>query len=163
MTSKTVALSAAVGAGAALVLLKLLGSSKPKSERTVTLDERNEEGGEGWVYNSAQILNGVVYASGQVAIQVLGPNAVPGVETDCRTEADFCMENLKAVLEASGSDLSKVLRTTCLLADISDYDQFNKIYEAYFPDPATRPARVCFAVGALPLGAKVEVACEAYV
>jgi 2-iminobutanoate/2-iminopropanoate deaminase len=64
---------------------------------------------------------------------------------------------LKAVLEKSGSSMDKVLKTTCLLNDIKDYAAFNKIYLEYFPNDATRPARLCYAPGGLPLGGLVEV------
>ena len=68
---------------------------------------------------------------------------------------------MQALLKESGSDFTRVLKTTCYLGDISYYGDFNEIYGEFFPDNATKPARVCFAAGALPLGAKVEVECTA--
>ena len=108
-------------------------------ERGVILHPLNEPGKGGFVYNAAQTHNGVVYASGQVAVQVLGAN---GSGADVTTEAKHCMANLIDVLHKSGSDVSKIMRTTCLLGDISMYAEFNAAYIEYFPDPATRPARV---------------------
>jgi 2-iminobutanoate/2-iminopropanoate deaminase len=65
------------------------------------------------------------------------------------------MKNLEAILIAAGSDWSKVVKTTCLLADMGDFAAMNAVYAKYFPkDP---PARAAFAVKDLPLGAKVEI------
>ena len=65
--------------------------------------------------------------------------------------------NLKAVLEESGSDLTKCLKVQAFLNDIADYPEFNKVWLEFFPDEATRPARVCFGPGGLPFGALVEI------
>ncbi|MBP5565149.1 MAG: regulator, partial [Lachnospiraceae bacterium] len=64
------------------------------------------------------------------------------------------MENLSAVLEASGSSLSKAVKTTCFLKDINDFAAFNNIYAEYF---TKKPARSCVEVANLPKGALVEV------
>ena len=65
-------------------------------------------------------------------------------------------------VEAAGSSCDRVLKMTCYLSDMSDYAAFNDVYLKYFPDDATRPARVCIAVKALPFGALVEVEGTAY-
>ena len=85
------------------------------------------------------------------------------VGEDIQSQTAQVMENLRAILLASGSDMSKVLRATCYLSDIDLYDGFNDVYLRYFPDEATRPARVCFAVAALPFSAKIEVEVTAFV
>ena len=64
------------------------------------------------------------------------------------------MKNLSAILEAAGSSMDKVVKTTCFLADIADFAAFNEVYAKYFPQ---KPARSCFAVKALPAGALAEV------
>ena len=64
------------------------------------------------------------------------------------------MENLKAIAAEAGSDLSKAVKTTCFLADMSDFDKFNRIYAEYFTG---KPARSCVAVKTLPKNVLVEV------
>ena len=64
------------------------------------------------------------------------------------------MKNLKNVLNAAGADFSNVVKTTCFLADISDFAKFNEVYSKYID---SKPARSCVAVKALPKGALVEV------
>ena len=65
-----------------------------------------------------------------------------------------------AVLSAASGDASTVVKTTCYLADISDFAEFNKVYSEYFTNDF--PARSCFAVKDLPLGAKIEIEAVAY-
>ena len=64
------------------------------------------------------------------------------------------MKNLKAVLEAAGSDLTKAVKTTCFLQNIGDFAAFNAVYARYFTE---KPARSCVEVASLPKGALVEV------
>jgi 2-iminobutanoate/2-iminopropanoate deaminase len=64
------------------------------------------------------------------------------------------MQNISAVLEAAGSDFTKVIKTTCFLTDMDDFTAFNDVYAQYFTG---KPARSCVAVSALPRGALVEV------
>jgi 2-iminobutanoate/2-iminopropanoate deaminase len=152
-----VAGAAAFGAAAGYLLAKQNSSSSP----LVVLDDRNKKGGPGYHYNKAQVHNGVVYASGQVAVKLLLTGNKKGGSV--KEETKETLENLAGVLKESGSDLSKVMKTTCYLGDISYYGEFNEVYAQFFEDNGTKPARVCFAAGALPLGAKVEVECTAYI
>ena len=69
------------------------------------------------------------------------------------------MQNLMDVIVEAGTIPEKILKVTVYLEDIAMYADFNEVYLEYFNDPATRPARVCLAVDALPLGALVEVEC----
>ena len=69
------------------------------------------------------------------------------------------LENMKAVLEAAGSDMARVCKTTILLKDMATFAEVNGIYAEYFPD--SPPARATFAVAGLPLGALVEIECVA--
>ena len=69
-------------------------------------------------------------------------------------QAEQAIKNLGEILKAAGSDFSKVVKTTCFLAHISDFAAFNAIYEKYF---VSKPARSCFEVAALPKGALVEI------
>ncbi|QSH42099.1 Rid family detoxifying hydrolase [Lentisphaerota bacterium ZTH] len=98
--------------------------------------------------------NGMIFTSGQLGLDTEGTMA-EGVDGQSRQ----VLENLKNLLEAGGSSLNKVVKTTCFLADIKDYAEFNAVYAEYFGDH--KPARSCFQVGALPLGALVEIECIA--
>ena len=102
-------------------------------------------------YTQAKVVGNMVYTSGQIAIvPATGELAQGGVEA----QAKQVCENLKAVLTEAGSDLSKVVKTTCFLKDINDFAAFNAVYGEYF---TTKPARSCVGGLALPKGALVEV------
>ena len=77
----------------------------------------------------------------------------------CRQRKSRCLSTLHFLMnpfreEAAGTDFSKVVKTTCFLAHISDFAAFNAVYEKYF---LSKPARSCFEVSALPKGALVEI------
>lgn len=102
-------------------------------------------------YTQAKVVGSMVYTSGQIAIvPATGDLAQGGIEAQAR---QVC-ENLKAVLAEAGSDLSKVVKTTCFLKDINDFAAFNAVYGEYFTG---KPARSCVGGLALPKGALVEV------
>ncbi|HAJ98021.1 MAG TPA: regulator [Ruminococcus sp.] len=102
-------------------------------------------------YSQAVKANGVVYTSGQIAIVPATGNIEA---TDIQGQTEQVMKNLQEVLKASGTDFSKVVKTTCFLADIADFAKFNEIYGKYITE---KPARSCVAVKDLPKGALVEV------
>ncbi|MBR3109296.1 MAG: RidA family protein [Clostridia bacterium] len=102
-------------------------------------------------YSQAIAVNGLVYTSGQIAIDpASGSIDAQGIEA----QTEQVIRNLKAVLEAAGSDLTKVVKTTCFLQNMSDFAAFNGVYEKYFTG---KPARSCVEVSALPKGALVEI------
>ena len=102
-------------------------------------------------YTQAKVVGNMVYTSGQIAIvPSTGNLAEGGVEA----QAKQVCENLKAVLAEAGSDLTKVIKTTCFLKDINDFAAFNAVYGEYF---TTKPARSCVGGLSLPTGALVEV------
>ena len=76
-------------------------------------------------------------------------------------QADQAMKNIKTILEASGSNLHQIVKVTILLSDIADYGPVTALYARHLGDH--KPARSCYAVHQLPLGAKVEIECIAYV
>lgn len=102
-------------------------------------------------YSQAVVSNGMVFTSGQIAINPATGN-VEAVTIEEQTEQ--VMKNLGAVLEASGSSYDKAVKTTCFLAEMSDFGAFNEIYGKYF---SSKPARSCVAVKELPKGVLVEV------
>ena len=102
-------------------------------------------------YSQAIAAGGMLYTSGQIAIvPATGNIAEGGIEAQSK---QVC-ENLKAVLTEAGSDLTKVVKTTCFLHDINDFAAFNAVYGEYF---TTKPARSCVGGLSLPKGALVEV------
>ena len=102
-------------------------------------------------YSQAMISGGMVYTSGQIAINPANGN----IEAKTIEEqAHQVCKNVKAVLEASGSSLEKVVKTVCFLADMGDFATFNSIYAEYF---TSKPARSCVAVKTLPKNVLVEI------
>ncbi len=97
---------------------------------------------------------GVIYVSGCIGLSRETGALVPGGIAE---ETRQALENLKNIVEASGSNLSRVLKTTILLADMQFFKEVNAIYAEYFP--ADPPARATFAVLGLPAGALVEIEC----
>lgn len=102
-------------------------------------------------YSQGMIVGNMIYTSGQIPIN---PETGNIEVTDIEDQADQACRNIKAVLEAAGSSLEKVVKTTCFLQHISDFAAFNAVYEKYFTG---KPARSCVEVGALPKGALVEI------
>lgn len=102
-------------------------------------------------YSQAVVSGGIVYTSGQIAINP-ATNTIEAVTIEEQTEQ--VMQNLKAVLEASGSSFENSIKTTCFLADMNDFTAFNGIYGKYF---TSLPARSCVAVKTLPKNVLVEV------
>jgi reactive intermediate/imine deaminase len=103
-------------------------------------------------YAQAIRSGGLVYTSGQIGIDPATGALVPGgIEAQTRR----VLENLKAVLAASGSSLEKVLRVTVYLTDLAHFQAMNRIFAEYLD--AHRPARSTVGVAALPMGALVEM------
>lgn len=102
-------------------------------------------------YSQAIAIEGLVFCSGQVGLDPVSGELVDGLEA----QTERALENLKAVLEASGASLASVVKTTVFLTSMDDFAAMNAIYEKFFPhDP---PARSTVAVGGLPKGAVFEV------
>lgn len=100
----------------------------------------------------------MLFVSGQIGIDSqTGALATGGVEA----QTDTALKNLKAIVEAGGSCMEDVLKTTCFLRDMDDFPVFNKVYERFFSTQP--PARETVAVAGLPKGALVEVSCIALV
>lgn len=107
-------------------------------------------------YSQAIKANGFVFTSGVIPVDPATAKVVDGAIVEQATQV---MENLKAVLAASGSSLDQAVKTTCFLADLNDFSTFNGIYAKYFDSEP--PARSTVQVAKLPLGVLVEVECVA--
>lgn len=102
-------------------------------------------------YSQGMLVNGMLYASGQIPIV---PETGEVVKGDIEVQAKQVMRNVGEILKASGSDFEHVVKTTCFLADMADFAAFNRVYEQYFTG---KPARSCVAVKQLPKDALCEV------
>lgn len=103
-------------------------------------------------YNQATVAGGFVFTAGQIAL-------IPGekriVDGGVAEQTEQVLKNLKAVLEAAGSSLDAVVKTTVFLEDMADFPAMNEVYARHFPGDA--PARSTVAVRALPMNVKVEI------
>lgn len=102
-------------------------------------------------YSQAIVTNGLVFASGQIPVDP-ATGAPAGDTID--NQAEQSCKNVAAILAAAGSDMTKVVKTTCFLADMADFAKFNEIYAKYF---VSCPARSCVAAKALPKGVLCEI------
>ena len=102
-------------------------------------------------YSQAIKAGNTLYLSGQIAIN---PAEGKIVATTIEEQAEQCCCNIEAVLKEAGTDMSKVVKTTCFLAEIADFKAFNEVYSKHF---ISKPARSCVAVKDLPAGALCEI------
>lgn len=102
-------------------------------------------------YSQAIEVGGFIYTSGQIAID---PAQGKIVAENIFGQAEQCCKNIGAILNEIGLNFDSVVKTTCFLADISDFKNFNSVYEKYF---VGKPARSCVAVKDLPAGALCEI------
>ena len=102
-------------------------------------------------YSQGIISNGMLFASGQIPINPATGN-VEG--EDIKEQAELVMKNVGALLAEAGTNYTRVIKTTCFLADIADFAAFNEVYAKYF---TRNPARSCVAVKDLPKGVLCEV------
>ena len=100
-------------------------------------------------YSQGWVVGNFVYTSGQIPVDPANGEVPAGIAA----QAEQSCKNVAAILEAAGSTLEGVVKTTCFLADMGDFAAFNEVYAKYF---TSKPARSCVAVKDLPKG----VACE---
>jgi 2-iminobutanoate/2-iminopropanoate deaminase len=109
-------------------------------------------------YSQAVVTGNMVFCSGQIPID---PSTGQFVSEDVAEQTEQVLKNLSAVLEAAGSDLGKVVKTTVFLADMNDFAAMNDVYARYFD--ANKPARATVQAARLPRDARVEIECIALV
>ena len=107
-------------------------------------------------YSQAVIAGGLIFTAGQVGFDPATMTIVPG---DVKAQTDRVMLNLRAILEAAGSSLGKVVKTSVFLASMDDFAAMNEVYARHFG--AHKPARSTVAVKTLPRSALVEIDCVA--
>ena len=109
-------------------------------------------------FSQAVKYGNILYVSGQIGELVETGELVEG---GIVPETKQTMLNIKTILEAYGSSMDKVIKCTCMLADISDWEEMSKAYLKFFPN--NKPARSAFATSGLALNARVEIECMAYI
>ena len=103
-------------------------------------------------YSQAIEAGGMLFVSGQIPIN---PQTGELSNGTIQEQTKLVMDNIGAILKAAGLGYENIVKTTCLLADISDFAEMNKVYAEYFP--SNPPARSAFAVKDLPKGARLEI------
>lgn len=102
-------------------------------------------------YSQGICINELLFSSGQIPIDPLSGL----VSSDSMEgQSEQVMKNVAAILEEAGTSFEKVIKTTCFITDMKDFDAFNSTYEKYF---ISKPARSCVAVKELPKGVLCEV------
>ena len=101
-------------------------------------------------YSQAMKVGNLVFCSGQIPVDP----ATGNVPETIAEQAEQSCKNIKGLVEAAGSAMDKVVKTTCFLSDISEFAAFNEVYAKYF---TSNPARSCVAVKDIPKGVKCEI------
>lgn len=109
-------------------------------------------------YSQAIQLGDIIFTSGQLP---LDPSTMKFPEGGIKEQTIQSLKNIEAILENCGSSLNHVVKTTCFLADMAHFSEFNKVYEDFFGTNAA-PARSCIQAAKLPKDALVEVEVIAY-
>ena len=101
-------------------------------------------------YSQGIVVNGFAFTSGQIPVDPITGNIPEGIAA----QAEQSCKNVAAILDAAGTSLEKVIKTTCFLADMGDFAAFNEVYAKYFTG---KPARSCVAVKQLPKNVLCEI------
>ena len=102
-------------------------------------------------YSQAMKVGNLVFCSGQIPVDP----ATGNVPETIAEQAEQSCKNIKGLVEAAGSSMDKVVKTTCFLSDINDFSAFNEVYAKFFPEPY--PARSCVEVARLPKDVMLEI------
>jgi 2-iminobutanoate/2-iminopropanoate deaminase len=126
------------------------------AERHAVVTDKAPRPLNGAPYSQAIASRGLVFCSGQVP---LDPESQQLVEGGIKEQTTQVLENLKGVLEAAGSTMGDIVKTTVFMTDLGQFAEMNEVYATYFT--STPPARSTFQVAGLPAGASVEIECIA--
>lgn len=105
-------------------------------------------------YNQAVVVGSLVYTSGQIPVDPVTGQVVPG---DIKAQTEAVLKNVQAILEAAGSGLDRVVKTTVFLKDMGEFAAMNEVYASFFADRSKAPARSTVEVARLPKDVKVEI------
>lgn len=101
-------------------------------------------------YSQGIISGNMIYCSGQIPVDPTTGNIPEGITA----QAEQSCKNVAAIMKEAGTDMTKVVKTTCFIADMNDFAAFNEVYAKYF---VSKPARSCCAVKTLPKGVLCEI------
>ncbi len=140
--------------------LTALGCQQPPAPAAadLTLQHITSEAMAGLPFSDAVRVGDMLYLSGNIGTAANTQQLVPG---GIAPETRQTMENIKAMLEANGSSLDRVIRCLVMLADMAEWPAMNEVYVTFFP--GSKPARSAFGASGLALGARVEIECTATV
>ncbi|MGE0590070.1 MAG: RidA family protein [Cyclobacteriaceae bacterium] len=139
------------------VFTVVLSACTPSDSTKVSYNASEEFKKAGLPFSEVVIVGNMMYLSGQVGSSADNPMKL--VDGGIKEEAKQALENIKQVLEKNGSSMENIVKCTVMLADISEWGEFNKEYIKYFP--GDKPARSAFATNGLALNARVEIECIA--
>lgn len=103
-------------------------------------------------YSQAVEVNGTLYISGQVP---LNPDTGKLAGDTITEQTEQVLKNIRFIVNAAGYSMKEIVKTTCMLQDMNDFAEMNKVYEKFFPDDP--PARAAYEVARLPLDVKIEI------
>jgi 2-iminobutanoate/2-iminopropanoate deaminase len=151
----------ALGATVAVVLAACTTAPVPTPTTTrATMEHITMSDNWPYPFSSAVRVGNMLYLSGQMGTVI--EDGVPRlVSGGIEAEARQTLENVKAILEKSGSSMDRVVKCMVMLADMSEWPRLNEIYATYFPGP--KPARSAWGANGLALGGRVEITCFATV
>ena len=133
------------------------GRNKPETAATPTAQYLTPYGAPTRPFSPAVRVGNILYLSGQIGTP--SPTASAVVPGGIEAETRQTMENIKDVLQRSGSSMDRVVKCTVMLADMREWDRMNVVYASYFPKD--KPARSALGANGLALGARVEIECWA--
>lgn len=137
----------------ALILVFLCSSCNTEKMAAVSSNDAPKAIGP---YSQAVTTGKLIYTAGQIGVSP-ATNTMAG--DDIATQTHQTLKNIKAVLEAAGSDMGHVMKVTVFMKDLNDFGKMNDIYKDYFPD--IKPARSTVQVARLPKDALIEIECVA--
>lgn len=105
-------------------------------------------------YSQAVAIGNLVFTAGQIPLDPATGQVVPG---DIKAQTERVLENIKAILDAAGSSLERVVKTTVFIKDMNEFAAMNEVYGQFFQDKATAPARSTVEVARLPKDVRVEI------
>jgi len=141
-----------------LVLFSVTSCTKTNNNTRVNYIENEEFAKLNFPFSEAVTYGNMIYVSGQVGDL---PNSDQLVEGGIVPETNQTLKNIQRILEQNGSSLDKIIKCTCMLADIDEWGEMSKEYIKFFPNH--KPARSAFATNGLALDARVEIECMAYI
>jgi reactive intermediate/imine deaminase len=149
---------ALAGIVAALILPQALGCATSARPSRTRIDYINLDGQRALPFSDAVRAGNLLFVSGQLGVDDRLQPVPGGIQAETRA----AMDHIRRIVEASGSSMDRMVKCTCMLADMNEWQKMNEVYVTYFP-PGRLPARSAFEAGRLALGARVEIECIAAV